>query len=108
MMSFRRRADASNDPCADHGMPPAMNMDAVARMREQEEQALVKYEMEYSRKKREALLLQWKRDLETAKKNGYVQEQYAPPLRFPEPLAGMRRSPHTGHIMADQPRKRGF
>jgi hypothetical protein len=83
-------------------------MDSSARAREEAEQAQIMREMLYSRDERARLMAVWRRKMADAKREGYTRMPYDPPLSFPEPLAGMRRHPATGHIMADQPRNSAF
>ena len=88
--------------------PSGMDMNSVALEREAQERAVVIAEMLYSREERARRMAEWKRNVEKAKLDGYTRMPYDPPLVFPEPLAGMRRHPATGHLMADQPRNQGF
>ncbi len=111
-MAFQRHVPGpggwSDDIVKGSEPPPALNAEAVAARQRRAEQEDVRREMLFSRKRRLERLQKWRQDVARAKAAGYVSYPYDAPLTFPEPLAGMRRDPHTGNLMSDQPRLYGI
>jgi hypothetical protein len=85
---------------------PPLDYGSQAEYTAADEAAGVEREKLFSREDRLRRLADWARAVEESKKRGYIRPD-DPPLVFPEPLAGMRRHPATGHLMGDQPRKYG-